>query len=142
MTPTKELRELLERATSLPWSTGPAHVVRYQWRDDQRRRITEWVAECVGQHPPGEIEANAVLIVVAVNALPALLDRVEEMEATIARIRAALEYAPPLSADEIDSLIAVEAGSLRQVARKYGLGVGQVRGARKRINARAALGEG
>lgn len=54
-----------------PWRTGPSHVVQYQWHDEQNRRCTSWIAECVGDHPPGEIEANARLIAAAPELLAA-----------------------------------------------------------------------
>jgi hypothetical protein len=70
----ERLKELSAKATSGPWAVGPKHVIRHQFRDKQNRRVTEWVAECVGQHPPGEIEDNAAFIAAAVNYIRANID--------------------------------------------------------------------
>jgi transcriptional regulator NrdR family protein len=54
---------------------------------------------------------------------------------TLDRIRSALDYVPPRDRDELDAAIAadLDAGlSLRQCARKHGVNVGRVRGARAR----------
>ena len=59
-----------------PWGVGPSHVVRFGWYDQQGRRCTGWIAECVGEHPPGEIEANANLIAAAPLLYEGALDTV------------------------------------------------------------------
>ena len=83
-----------------PWSIGPAHVVRHQFRDTQDRRVTEWIAECVGEHPPGEIEANAQLI----TAAPELIALAIEFR-DYARSGAQFYY-PLGSLQKLDELIA------------------------------------
>lgn len=36
-------------ATDGPWSVGPPHVIRSVYRDEQGRRCTRYVAECVNE---------------------------------------------------------------------------------------------
>lgn len=84
--------------------------------------------------PPAALTAQAARVQRLEKAL-------REERAVIARIRAALDYRDPPSQQEIDHMVASETGSLRKVAKKYGLTVGQVRGARRRA-ALAEAGEG
>lgn len=83
---TVKLRELLAKATPGPW----------EWRDDQMS-VPEWpvvqwtispgvlIADTNNGTPGGDEidQANAALIVAAVNALPSLLDTIERMQCFI-----------------------------------------------------------
>lgn len=84
-----ELERLLEEATKLPWKVceddGDLEI-----RDASSLRF----AICDMRYAPGQRadgkwaaeRANAALIVAAVNALAALIDRVRELESEVARL--------------------------------------------------------
>jgi hypothetical protein len=69
------------KATPGPWSVGPTHVVRRQFRNEHNQRVTHWVAECCNQvgREREETEANARLIAAA----PELYEAVEGVVAWI-----------------------------------------------------------
>jgi hypothetical protein len=91
---TARLRALLAEATPGPWERRvptvegvfPPHIVRVD-RDDQNRRRTTILAEAFQTRGPDiddvKAGANATLVVEAVNAFPALLDRLERAEAAL-----------------------------------------------------------
>jgi hypothetical protein len=79
MSTNDELRELLAKATPGEWvrdgltiGFGASEYVHADWRT---------LALCKPTITTGKCYANAALIVAAVNALPALLDRIEALEA-------------------------------------------------------------
>lgn len=87
---TTELRELLAKATDGPWSWATCGFDNYAFtigRKDPVENMTHVIADVCIREPA---KANAALIVAAVNALPALLDRVEALEAENGRLREAL----------------------------------------------------
>lgn len=119
MTTPSQLRELLAKATSLPWNVGNATDVFSALGADSGDGMPAdsndgWhIADCgVGAaFCGGELtelgyavkKANAALIVAAVNALPALLAAAEERDA----LRARLDAAPVVTVREVGgSLIA------------------------------------
>lgn len=88
---TTELRELLAKATPGPW--GAEAITKHSASNERpwvgRLSESRYAALSYGETQL-EAVANAALIVAAVNALPALLDRVEALEAENARMREAL----------------------------------------------------
>jgi hypothetical protein len=103
MTDLQELRALLAKATPVPWHELGMPYYQY-WITGSpapkhgqiiKNRIAvldsyEWPN---AEMPPERRTANAALIVAAVNALPALLDRLEQAEARIARLERVAEAA-------------------------------------------------
>jgi hypothetical protein len=79
-----ELRRLHQAASELPWA----------WRAINRRcsigNRLDWVVTDLGELDT----ADAELIVAAVNALPALLDRLEAAEAKVTRVEAVVGKLP------------------------------------------------
>ena len=71
----KRLRELLEKATPRPWQVARGgsgmHIVDPE---------AHWIAECISSH-------DRAFIVAAINALPALLDRLEKAEQLYQEVR-------------------------------------------------------
>lgn len=89
-TKVSELRGMLERATPGPWRAFP---------DDSVVLFPQNAGGFNLDRCPQSIE-NAALIVAAVNALPALLDRIEAQDAEIARLLALLELRTELGRAE------------------------------------------
>lgn len=58
-----------------PWKVGPSHVVSRQYQDGDKR-ITHWVAECVGMHSQETIEANAR----AISLVPDMVEALEDAQ--------------------------------------------------------------
>lgn len=92
MTDLNRLEELLAKATKGPWEAcepgdygdfdGNSRVICSADPDDMRRiAVVHWFQ----RHP--ETDANAALIVEAINALPALIARVRELEEALAVLR-------------------------------------------------------
>lgn len=81
---TAELKRLMEEATPGPWFTfANGHCVGGTPTDGS----AGGVAMCsMAARTPQEVQANAALVVAAVNALPALLARVEELERALKAI--------------------------------------------------------
>ena len=69
-----ELRELYKKATTGPWTTLNSAPNRFWVIDGENSHVA-----VTGCNEYGI--SNAALIVAAVNALPALLDRIEKLEA-------------------------------------------------------------
>lgn len=84
---TEKLRELLGAATPGPWSVvaDPSHYHTLSTVVGGYRGLRDFQfrAEIGGQASWKEQEANAALIVAAVNALPALLARLEAAERVV-----------------------------------------------------------
>lgn len=91
---TEKLRELLGAATPGPWSVvaDPSHYHTLSTVVGGYRGLRDFQfrAEIGGQASWKEQEANAALIVAAVNALPALLARLEAAERVVEAAREAL----------------------------------------------------
>ena len=118
------LRALLEKATPGPWRAVEAETAfRIQRASDPWNYITTATYSPLGGIPKWEgMQANAALIVAAVNALPALLSRVEELEATVAQWKEGVESANRLTqrfAAERDEARA-RAAALEAGLRRYG----------------------
>lgn len=96
---TAELRRLLAEATPGPWRTEVGGQV-WSWVRPNGRRFVATTR--YRTHP--EDAPNAALIVAAVNALPGLLDRIEELEAENALLREPGGWAKVVSRDALAAL--------------------------------------
>ena len=95
---TKELRELLEKATPGAWAYELNGPKESYWRPllDFYRPLETGNERAVTGWPEGRLciaEPDAALIVAAVNNLPALLDRIEALEEAVTVTTDALEKA-------------------------------------------------
>jgi hypothetical protein len=123
-TDTAKLRELLAKGTQGPWGQGQPDMTRIHpdWRDDDGNSTAECfhrngfaktiatVGKEDGDWRPTEQQfSDVALIVAAVNALPALLDEVEGLNAKVSELVRALQMClPELSAQrriEVEAFI-------------------------------------
>lgn len=58
-----------------PWETGPPHVIRRQYRDEQGRRVTQFIAQmCIPAGKcPDDVSHDAKLMSAAPDMLEALM---------------------------------------------------------------------
>jgi len=101
MTELEELKKLLAEATERPWEAAVDHeyvmspivIHHYDVDADADGDPRDYGKDICEMCDTGQEDANAALIVAAVNALPKLIARVEEMEAELeaARVHAWLD---------------------------------------------------
>lgn len=88
-----ELRALCDRATKAPWHDVDANTRQLLLPHRTDDRYTARIAECPqwGTNGPGQTKeqakANAAFIAASREALPALLDLVEELEGALQKIK-------------------------------------------------------
>jgi len=70
---TQRARELCDAATPGPWTCGPVHVIRSKFIDEQGRRCTRYVAECVS----GDERDAAYIAALSPDRVRKLLDCIE-----------------------------------------------------------------
>ena len=88
----RTIHQLIDAATPEPWSwdDDDGRIVRFNSKDWSHRTVASGGASFEGNYRLTIDPADAVLIIAAVNALPGLLDRIEQLETRVDQLDMAL----------------------------------------------------